>query len=425
MARKKSTLSEEDKKNIAILQENNRMLERTKEQAKLHGNAKSVERIEIAQKEVVEHIRSIDSTAELFPDDSENLIEHDDLLKEMIKVEPTEEDKDIYEKIKEAKKDEDKKNNTSTKETIVERSASVLSSTDIDDLDGNVQYDIIQLPSEGQCYKNKVSRVPVSYLTAYDENFLTSPNLYKDGIVIDFLLKQKVMNSEINVDDLVSGDADAITLFLRATAYGNDFPIRVLDPDSGEYIETVADLSKIKYKKFTLKGDENGWFDFDLPISKDKLKFRFLTRRDIKNLTLLANLDQDGYKAAKLGMIHDDLNIFINGDKILTKDEKVSMLKMNDKIADWQKRASKKDGVPFTKAVTNKMEMHIMSVNGNEDRSYISKYVKNMGTRDALEFRKYVTANEPAVDFNIEVQRPNGGTLKTFLEWDDAIFFNI
>ncbi len=46
-------------------------------------------------------------------------------------------------------------------------------------------YDVIPLPSGGECYPNKMGKVKVAYLTAYDENILVSPNLYRDNKVLD------------------------------------------------------------------------------------------------------------------------------------------------------------------------------------------------------------------------------------------------
>ena len=46
-----------------------------------------------------------------------------------------------------------------------------------DGIDPNVQYDIIPLPSKGECYMSKIDKLPVAYLTAADENLITSPNL--------------------------------------------------------------------------------------------------------------------------------------------------------------------------------------------------------------------------------------------------------
>ena len=53
----------------------------------------------------------------------------------------------------------------------------------------NIKYDVIPLPSKGEAYKNKMSKIPVAYLTAYDENLIVSPNLYKDGTFLDYMLK--------------------------------------------------------------------------------------------------------------------------------------------------------------------------------------------------------------------------------------------
>lgn len=172
--------------------------------------------------------------------------------------------------------------------------------TNFNDVDPSLQYDVIQLPSNGQCYKSKIDRVPVAYLTAYDENIITSPNLYKDGLVIDFLLKNKIVNKDINVDDLVSGDADAIILFLRATSYGPDFPIVVQDPETGEQIETSVDLTTLKPKEFKLKGDENGHFEFVTPLRKDTIKFRYLTRGQERKLKQVTELEGYGTKSHML-----------------------------------------------------------------------------------------------------------------------------
>ena len=62
-----------------------------------------------------------------------------------------------------------------------------------------VPYDIIELPSQGLLYKNKKSKVKVEYLTAYDENVLTSPNLLNSGKVLDVLIERKVKDLGFDV----------------------------------------------------------------------------------------------------------------------------------------------------------------------------------------------------------------------------------
>ena len=51
-----------------------------------------------------------------------------------------------------------------------------------------VPYDVLELPSQGLLYPNKKSSVKVEYLTAYDENVLTSPNILASGRLIDVLI---------------------------------------------------------------------------------------------------------------------------------------------------------------------------------------------------------------------------------------------
>ena len=78
--------------------------------------------------------------------------------------------------------------------------------------------------------------------------------------------------------------------------------------------------------------------------------------------------------------------------------------------------------------ITNRMELQIVSINGNKDRKYIHNAVKMMPANDALSLRKYILENEPGIDFEITVERPEslgGGSFKTFLEWGDTVFLNL
>ena len=94
-------------------------------------------------------------------------------------------------------------------------------------------HDVIALPSQGKFYKNKKSTVKVAYLTAADENILTSPNLLQNGKVIDVLLDRKVIDQEIKASQLLSGDKNAILFFLRSTGYGEMYTVEVTDPKTG------------------------------------------------------------------------------------------------------------------------------------------------------------------------------------------------
>lgn len=418
-------LTEEQEKEIQILLANNEMLENSKKDAETRGKKNSVKQIERAQEDVIKQINSIDPSALNKKKASSTIFDDTDIsMFDMLKA--NEEDNRINTVSKE---NDSKKIDTVDEEQVMSQSETVDSEkTNFNDVDPSLQYDVIQLPSNGQCYKSKIDRVPVAYLTAYDENIITSPNLYKDGLVIDFLLKNKIVNKDINVDDLVSGDADAIILFLRATSYGPDFPIVVQDPETGEQIETSVDLTTLKPKEFKLKGDENGHFEFVTPLRKDTIKFRYLTRGQERKLKQVTELEGYGTKSHMLDRERESLLGALSNDKVLNESERKSIRAAINTMKNWSKRLSDLNDSEYTKIMTNNMQLQVVAVNGNYDREYVRKYVNAMPARDSLALRKYINNNMPGIDFNIEIQRPEslgGGSFKTFLNWDDSVFLNI
>jgi uncharacterized protein (DUF2147 family) len=296
-------------------------------------------------------------------------------------------------------------------------------------IDPNAQYDLIPLPSKGECYKVKIDRVPVGYLTAADENLITSPNLYESGSITSILLKKKILNKNINVDNLIAGDVDAIMVFLRGTSYGNDFPITVTDPKNGKKFETTVDLSKLKYKPFNLVGDENGYFDFKLPRTGVNIKFKFLTKKDENTLQKINRKEAKGVAVFDINDAIDKINNALKVDDKLNDADRNKIIDASSKLQKWSENLeTQQNKVPYTKTITNLMEMQIVSVNGNSDKKFIHNFVMNMPASDSLAFRRYVYDNQPGVDFEVEVERPvshGGGTFKCFLEWDDYVFWHI
>ena len=433
MAKKK--LTEEQENEIKTLLENNKMLEKTKKEAADRGKTQSVKQIERAQQEVIDHINSIDPSVlgtnnpkktslsskkqavqkNLFQDTDMSIF---DMLEDNEKA--RQEEKELM--------TAESQDNVAEEYDMTPSETTIANESTFSNSDTMLQYDVIQLPSNGQCYRSKVDRVPVAYLTAYDENIITSPNLYKDGLVIDYLLKNKIVNSDINVEDLVSGDADAITLFLRATSYGPDFPIVVRDPETGEQIETTVDLTTLKPKEFKLVGDENGHFEFVTPLKKDRIKFRYLTRKQERQLRQVTELEGYGTKAHMLDREREVLTAAIMNDKYITDSEKKSIRAAIKTMESWGKRLLAANSSEYTKIMTNNMQLQIVAVNDNYDRDYIRKCINQMPARDSLMLRKYINDNAPGIDFNITVERPEslgGGSFNTFLNWDDSVFLNI
>lgn len=301
-------------------------------------------------------------------------------------------------------------------------------STDWNMIDFSDSFDVIPLPSKGECYENNNSTIAVSYLTANDENMIVSPNLYRDGLILDYLLKSKIKNKDINPDDLLEGDREAIILWLRATGYGTQYPVTVTDNKTGVNFDTVVDLTQIKHKPFILKSDGSGNFDFTLPVSKDEIKFRFLTHGDIKQIESIEKEEQSNVKKEHLMRIVEDLSNYIENDENLTKDEKTKLYEAKRNITKWYEKIETDNDMGYTHKLTNQLELSIVSINNNHNREYISNYVQNMNVRDALSLRRYINENEPGLDYTVTVERPEslgGGSMPIFLSLDEYVFLNI
>ena len=198
-----------------------------------------------------------------------------------------------------------------------------------------------------------------------DENILTSQNLLRSGKFVDVLLKRKIKNKNIDPKDLLIGDRNAILIWLRATGYGEKYPVTITTED-GEEFESEVDLTKLKQKSLGAKPDENGLFDFELPLSKKRIKFRLLTAKD--------------------------------------EDE------LNKRIQAQQKRKAE-----FTDTITHKLGMQIMSIDGRSDKEWIFNYVRVMPARDSLALRKYINEIEPGMDLMVSIEGPGGDPMDTFL----------
>tara|TARA_R110000803_G_scaffold19818_1_gene51508 strand:+ start:493 stop:1275 length:783 start_codon:yes stop_codon:yes gene_type:complete len=231
-------------------------------------------------------------------------------------------------------------------------------------------YDIVELPSQGLLYKNKKSKVKIEYLTALDESILTSPNLSSDPtLMLDVLLKRKVKDLGFEVEELLDGDRIALLMFLRTTGLGEKYKQYVWDEKSVDLVEGEIDLSKLELKKLVISPDENGEFDYMLPHSKTPIKFRFLTGRDEREIDSM--------------------------DKLIIK-------------RDEEKISSK---------VVLRLERSVTEYDGNRDKIYISNALKKITLIDSRKLRKYITDNEPGLDFNTTATILGGGSVSAFFRF--------
>ncbi len=147
--------------------------------------------------------------------------------------------------------------------------------------------EVIDLPSEGRLYPEghplRPGKLEIKYMTAREEDILTSENLIKKGIVIDKLLDSLILTEGVSSDDLVTGDKNAVMVAARILAYGPEYVCDVRNPSTQEIVSQTFNLADCPFKKLP-KGINNNEFELKLPISKIKIKFKLLTGKDEKQI---------------------------------------------------------------------------------------------------------------------------------------------
>jgi hypothetical protein len=234
--------------------------------------------------------------------------------------------------------------------------------------------EIVELPSKGIIYpkENPLSsgKVEMKYMTAREEDIITNQNYIQKGIVIDKLLRSLIM-SDVNLDDLVTGDKNAIMVAARVLGYGKDYTFDYLGK------EYTVDLSKLEDKildesMFTPGVNE---FEFTLPHSQNKVTFQLMT---------------DG---------------------------------LEKKIDNELKGLSKinKENLP---EMSTRMKHLILSVNGETDRKYVREFVDNaLLARDAKALRDYIIKIQPDVNFVFDRETYNGEIEETEIPITANFFF--
>jgi hypothetical protein len=228
-------------------------------------------------------------------------------------------------------------------------------------IDPTIAYDVVEIPSRGIHYPNKKKSLKVAYLTAADENILSSSNLIASNMVTEELLKRKILDRDFPIEEMVDEDKQAVLIFLRNTAFGSEYTFYLTDPKTNEEFTTNIDLSELKFKDFNLEPDVNGEFNYHMNKSKIDITFKFLTQKQIKEL--------------------DELEKSWNGNGI----------------------------APIA---TKRLEMMIKSVAGNRDMMNIHNFIQKLPIKDSQEFRKYVRENTPGLDLKKTVKSPSGESLQ-------------
>ena len=86
--------------------------------------------------------------------------------------------------------------------------------------------EIVDLPSMGKLYAKESplysGTIEMKYMTAKEEDILTNQNYIEKGIVIDKLLKALIVDKNINYNELLVGDKNALLIAARILGYGKE-----------------------------------------------------------------------------------------------------------------------------------------------------------------------------------------------------------
>jgi hypothetical protein len=155
--------------------------------------------------------------------------------------------------------------------------------------DLKIPTETVTLPSKGLVYPETSllakGEIEMRYMTAKDEDILTNINFIKQGTAIDKLLKSLIV-TPIDIDELVTGDKNAVLFAARILGYGKDYTFRFRNEATKQDEEYTFDLTQLQEKPLDENIFEKGKneFIFTLPGSKAVITFKLLTGKDEKSI---------------------------------------------------------------------------------------------------------------------------------------------
>lgn len=237
-------------------------------------------------------------------------------------------------------------------------------------MDFNLPHDVVPLPSKGIFYKNKKQSLKIGYLTAQDENILLSSTIRSQGVV-KTLLKNKIYEPDMLVDELLECDIQAILIFLRNTSFGSDYIFKLKDPQTGREFEKTILLEELNIIPPKYQPNPEGLFEFITPRAGHKVLMRLMNMSDLETLDKLS----EGYPE---GMT-----------------------------------------VPI---VTKRLEMQIVEMDGSRDKEKISMQIQNMPIVDSKYLRTEVQLCEPKLDLKRIVTAPSGEKVEVNIAFGAEFF---
>jgi len=233
-----------------------------------------------------------------------------------------------------------------------------------DDFGFDIPVETVPLPSGGKTYASDSplhgrDTLEIRAMTAREEDILTSKALIKKGTVITHLIKSCLIDKSIEPDNMLAGDRNALMVALRVTGYGTKYSVEVNCPACSERSKQDFNLGELPIKRLDIDpvADGSNLFEVELPMTKAKLRFKFLTGQD-------------------------EADIMVASER------------------------RKKQGQRADNLVTQRLRYAIASVNGITDRTKLDMFVRNLPARDSLFMRNYLDKHEPGIEMKAWMDCP-------------------
>ena len=156
-------------------------------------------------------------------------------------------------------------------------------------------HDVVPLPTQGLFYKNKKKSIKVGYLTANDENILMAGG----NDMTQNLLRSKIYEPDVRIEDLLEGDVEAILIFLRNTSFGPEMELNLVDPITKKPFKGTVRLDELDVIKGVQPSDD-GTFVTMLPKSQTTVKIKPLTYGEILEIQKMSESYPQGRTAPKV-----------------------------------------------------------------------------------------------------------------------------
>ena len=226
-----------------------------------------------------------------------------------------------------------------------------------------VPIEVVPLPSKGLVYPvgsplHNRQTLEIKSMTANEEDILMSPALIKQGKVLDSLLSACLVDKNIAPNELLSGDRNAIMIAIRITGYGSDYRVKTTCPNCGARRPHTFDLANLSIKRLLLRpvNEEGNVFEFELPVTKKVVHFKFLSGKEEAERNLLA---------------------------------------------ERMKKVTGESGV--NREVTSKLEYQVIAIDGVTDGNAVRQFISKMPARDSKALRTFIMEHEPGIDMTVDM----------------------